>query len=81
MIDKTFQDVLLKLTESSKQLMEAMRPPTEKELSEHLKTRPSREVEGLARWGSPIGKKLARAECKRRGIKTPNLFQRIFGLW
>lgn len=68
------------LLESSLQLLESTRAimsPTDEELMRYLSKQPDSEVLGLAQWGTPKGKKIARQEGLRRGIIKESFFKRL----
>jgi hypothetical protein len=51
-------------------------PPSDQEQMAYLSTCSDTEVEGIYRWGSPQGRRLAKIECLKRGIIKPNWFKR-----
>ena len=53
---------------------EIMKPPTDEGLTNILRTMDDIEVYGIYKWGSKRGRKLAKEECLRRGLITPNFF-------
>jgi hypothetical protein len=51
-------------------------PPTHEQQMRYLATCSDDEVEGIYRWGSKRGKRLAKIECLKRGIIKKSLFER-----
>lgn len=66
------------MLDNLKKMAEMLRPPTDDDLIKTLSGMPDWEVEGLYRWGSPKGKKLAKIECLRRGIIKEPFLKRLF---
>lgn len=62
-------------------MMEALRPPTDDELSQKIAAMPDDLVEGVSRYGSERGRKLAKIEMKKRKPAPDTLFQKISNLF
>jgi hypothetical protein len=73
---KCFETLCDTAKKSASLMMAAFTPPTDEQLIERLKMMPDDEVEGIYRWGSKAGKRLAKTECLRRGIIKKPFWQR-----
>lgn len=69
----SFIDNQLKFSEF---MIEAFRPPSEEKLQKLYEGLSDREVEGIYRYGSKQGKKLAKVECLKRGIIKKSILKR-----
>ena len=75
------QDSISRLVEVLQKQNEFMLEAFDPERHQYLiKRMPTSEVKDIYYFGSPLGKKMAKAELKRRGIDKRNFFQKLFNL-